>query len=285
MIRVERGPEPAALAAARARLLPRVREIWDREGATPALKDALTGYDPGNVVKDTLFAKQHRKCAYCELRQGMKSQPIEHFRPRKEAWRHLPDDGQRHIDHERYWWLCWTWENLLFACGTCNGSGRKGNYFPLHPSSPPLPPKSIDTSVEAPLLLDPSAPGFDVRTHLRWRPVQRTDHPRRWRWQLDSLTPEGRVTRKILGLERLADHVGDHFRRTVWPRFESAVDRLCQRTGVTIRELMAAWDSLCRDLARPEATLAAATWFMLDALRTYRPRLSERNLPPPRWLL
>ena len=67
MIRVERGPEPLALAAARQTRLAVAVAAFNNHGApSQALSDELKkDYGAGNV-KETLFEKQHKKCAWCE---------------------------------------------------------------------------------------------------------------------------------------------------------------------------------------------------------------------------
>jgi hypothetical protein len=56
--------------------------------------------------------------------------------------------GQIHPDH--YWWLAYSWDNLVFSCQACNRAKR--NRFPvigqrLEPGDP--------SGAERPLLLDP----------------------------------------------------------------------------------------------------------------------------------
>ncbi len=50
------------------------------------------------------------KCAFCE--QKIEQYHIEHYRPKKE-----------------YYWLAFSWDNLLMACATCNEN--KGTHFEL----------------------------------------------------------------------------------------------------------------------------------------------------------
>jgi len=278
VIAVDRGAEPAALQEARARRLPVVRAEWQANGASAALKAGLTGY---GVAKKTLYDRQHGKCAYCERSPGFGGQPVEHFRPKKEAWLNRPG-APRVVDRQRYWWLTWTWGNLLFACHTCNNPSLKGNRFPLAASTEPLPIESEDTALESPLLLDPSEAGFDIRQHLRWRPVERTAARPIWRWQLATLTDRGEVTAGVLGLRYLTDDLNAHYRGAVWPRFEAEVSHKVA-AGASPRALFGSWGSLCRSLITIRAPWTAATWFMLDALRVGSARLEAAALPAPRW--
>jgi len=50
------------------------------------------------------------KCAFCE--QKIEQSHVEHYRPKS-----------------KYWWLTYSWDNLLIACSTCNG--HKGNQFEI----------------------------------------------------------------------------------------------------------------------------------------------------------
>ena len=59
-------------------------------------------------IKDALKKIYHRKCAFCE--QRIEQFDVEHFRPKS-----------------IYYWLAFSWDNLLFACSTCNT--HKLNHF------------------------------------------------------------------------------------------------------------------------------------------------------------
>jgi uncharacterized protein (TIGR02646 family) len=52
-------------------------------------------------VKSALELRYHHKCAYCE--QKVESYDVEHYRPKK-----------------IYYWLAYSWDNLLFCCEKCN---------------------------------------------------------------------------------------------------------------------------------------------------------------------
>lgn len=71
-------------------------------------------------VRDILNLYYKSKCAYCE--QTCKAE-IEHYRPKKG----VTEDSE----HEGYYWLCYTWSNLVPSCRYCNTEGGKGNRFPI----------------------------------------------------------------------------------------------------------------------------------------------------------
>lgn len=235
---------------------------------------AFTGYD---VAKGDLYARQHGKCAYCERQAGVDGQPVEHFRPKAEAWRGDPWSRAKNIDRDRYWWLAWTWDNLLFACATCNCPNRKGNWFPLARGSKPLrlPGKGtprassscFDVTRESPLLVDPAVD--DPLDHIAWRPLDPSEPVEDMEWRPVHKTERGRYTICVLGLDRgIADQVGDHIRRVVHPRI----------TGLTTLAVATArktWDAAVRDLLCPTQPYLAATH---DAIDFFVPSAVRRRL-------
>jgi uncharacterized protein (TIGR02646 family) len=110
-------------------------------------------------VKRLLRQMQHMKCCYCERRYGPAYNDVEHFRPKAEVRR----DRRSREAELGYWWLAYRFDNLYFACATCNRS--KGAYFPLVEGTQPLGPEQDPRLVpEQALLLDP---GYDkVEEHL-----------------------------------------------------------------------------------------------------------------------
>ncbi|MGB0862514.1 MAG: retron system putative HNH endonuclease [Saprospiraceae bacterium] len=61
-------------------------------------------------VKESLDKIYHKKCAYCEKSLKDADRHVEHYRPK------VP-----------YFWLAFSWDNLLIACKRCNEF--KSNYF------------------------------------------------------------------------------------------------------------------------------------------------------------
>lgn len=118
-------------------------------------------------VHEALARIFHRKCAYCEAIDN--TMEIEHFRPKAR----VDEDPS----HEGYYWLAYTWANLLPACAACNKRLRdagayptkgKGNQFPLEAGSPRASdPGSLDE--EKRLLLDPCSD--EPNRHLRLQPT------------------------------------------------------------------------------------------------------------------
>jgi hypothetical protein len=144
VIEVSRGPEPQALRTLRLAEVPRLSRLARKRGIA---SDDVKGY---RVVAADLWRAHRFKCCYCELQVLQAYNDVEHYRPKASADR-APGSADRH----GYWWLAFTWKNLLFACPVCNRS-EKNDLFPLDVGSIALAPLRPPPGQEAPLLLDPS---------------------------------------------------------------------------------------------------------------------------------
>jgi uncharacterized protein (TIGR02646 family) len=205
MILVERGTEPQALTDARAKLLPKLRQIV-AGGNEPESKD-IFGYGP-KEVRDALWKAQHGKCCYCEKEIENRREDVEHYRPKAEANRH-PGSLLTH----GYWWLAFTWSNLLYACPQCNQPPAKGVQFPLEIGCSPLTAELPAPGNERPLLIDP-AEESGVK-HIVFK-RQRRGNRDVWVPEERDNSPKGYWTIKVCQLDRDAlikrytDHVRDH---------------------------------------------------------------------------
>ncbi len=247
MIRIQRGPEPAALAPVRSAELPRVRTI-----AASGRPDSEAIGQEYSVVKRELWMQHSMRCCYCESQVQCDYSDVEHFRPKARA------DRQNGTTDIGYWWLAWTWENLLFSCAICNRSAKK-DLFPLEAGSVPLRPEEQPPGRELPTLIDPCSEDpvesiqfvFDG-TH--WQPVGRTGSER------------GQRTIEILKLGR-ADlltfydaHVSDH----VKPRTDAVHEALIRQDKDAIRD---AWRRV-RGLISPRMPFVALSF---DAINHFVP--------------
>ena len=137
-------------------------------------------YKRKSIKDEVYFSKTgpfHGRCAYCEgditdFQHG----DIEHFRPKKAVTdeNDVPvsvtrEDGSQR-PHPGYFWLAYSWKNLLPSCVTCNQPGDEGigkrNRFPLE-----LPPgygtSDEDIAKERPLLINPIDPDdADPEDHI-----------------------------------------------------------------------------------------------------------------------
>lgn len=282
MIRVERGAEPAALVKARKTRLAAAVETYNAHGApSKELSDKLDGYSVGNV-RETLFRNQHKKCAWCERRRDYSSNPIEHYRPKDGAWRNHPTEKPKRPSPGHYWWLTWTWENLLFACARCNDQGHKANYFPLvsgsaeapAPATPlsSIPAELFDMTAEQPMLLDPAVDSF--LDHIRWVPANEGLARRLWTWTPRPLSERGQWTIDILKLTELSDELQQHLLDAL-DRLEEVEQHVKGRRSKQAAE---SWNRLLV-LLEPSSNFTAATWCAL----TYWVKeawLTEHRLAP-----
>ncbi|MFO0607544.1 MAG: hypothetical protein U0324_30555 [Polyangiales bacterium] len=266
MIRVVRPPqEPPTLAAARAEQLPKLRALVAAQtgpGPRPPEKTLFTSYD---VAKEALRVIVGNKCWCCERPLG-KYDPIEHYRPKQRASRgpSMLRDG--------YWWLAWTWANLMLLCTECNNV--KGTQFPLRHGCTPLAPEEEPPGNEVALLIDPCA--VNPFHHLRFE----QDRSGRWRARPVPGSEIGEKTIEVLGLDGMKKRPGivDQYHVHVALAVEPRVDLLkaAIRLG-DAKEVFCVWDKTCRALLRKNSPYAALSYHALD-----------RRVPPPvrrRWMV
>ncbi|HRI65662.1 MAG TPA: hypothetical protein PK156_15550 [Polyangium sp.] len=292
MIRIKRDcDEPRGLGTARKNHLSKAIAAIAQHGAhSKEFKDTLDGYG-SKATKERLYLAQKKKCAWCEQSCRFSSNPVDHYRPKDGAWRHLPDNKPETVDKEHYWWLTWTWTNLYFSCPTCNDQGHKANYFPLvkgtkpipspkYPIPNPPPSRIFDTSGEQPLLLDPADPNVDPLDHIQWIPNFRHLPRAQWVWEPDPITVQGDATIRILKLKELADAVQDHLKKCVLPSIEE-IEKHLGASPKRLKDARERWDKLLANTLAPESELSAATWCALEIWMPAKKR-RENGLTEPR---
>jgi uncharacterized protein (TIGR02646 family) len=162
---------------------------------------------------DLILERFHGKCAYCESDLGVDQHrgDVEHFRPKKR----VRDENNEVVyvgekEHPGYYWLAYEWTNLFPACRGCNQSGGtygKSDRFPIKGRRATTYKDKLED--EDPLLLNP----YDDKPeeHLIFDPDTGF---------IAGLTEKGRMTIKILGLDReelsgmrkrIAEHAGDNY--------------------------------------------------------------------------
>lgn len=212
MILVVRGPEPAVLIDLRDKHLPALRRIT-AGGGLPLSAD-IKGY--GHIdVRTALWNAQHHKCCYCEKRIELTREDVEHFRPKAEAQR-APGSPLTH----GYWWLAFTWNNLLYSCPQCNQPPAKGARFPLDIGSTPLVAEAPPPGQERPLLIDPGSESGIA--HIEFK-LQRRGERFKWVPTPRNQSERGRRTIRICMLDRdpLLDHYGEHVIHRVIPEVKA----------------------------------------------------------------
>jgi len=190
MIRITRCKEPDRLSAIRPLKLAELRLL----GREP-VSDDIDGY---KVVAEDLWSSQYFKCCYCESKIPKGFNDVEHYRPKGEADRN-PGSALVH----GYWWLAFTWENLLFACPGCNRSG-KNSQFPLASKSKPLLAELDPPGAEKPLLLDPGSAVNPVE-HIEYvnSPAGGSGTPTYWWARPRGGSVYGNMTIEVCKLNRL----------------------------------------------------------------------------------
>lgn len=138
---------------------------------------AYSGHDVVDALRKTFYGK----CAYCERSIEKGTREVEHYRPK---------GGVGDPAHPGYWWLAFSWTNLLPTCGPCNKGLKqhvvtidmtiqdvedlqarpasqlmgKANKFPVGAAR--LTASLEDHAAEQPRLLDPTR--CEPGDHLRW---------------------------------------------------------------------------------------------------------------------
>jgi uncharacterized protein (TIGR02646 family) len=253
MIRVRRGKAPRQLAAIRQRELKRIRALLRR---TP--RAAIPLGKTYRVAARSLWRSQKMKCCYCELIEQLDQNDVEHFRPKSRAVR-----GPGFPDTPGYFWLSWTWKNLLFACGPCNRQ-HKGTRFPLAPGSKPLKPWRQPPGREQPLLLDPAKD--DPLQHLRFEPY-RERGKQYWRPNPRNGSARGFKTIQVLGLDRqgLIDLYRKHVDEEVRPKVDK-LRKLMRSARSDPKRVRLAWRELTLELLATGRPFTALSYDALDYL-------------------
>lgn len=254
MIRIERGAEPASLGPIRIAQLTVLRGL----GRTPNSHD-ITGY---REVSDDLWKAQYRKCCYCEHKIMKGFHDVEHYRPKASADR-SPGCLLRH----GYWWLAFTWDNLLYSCPACNRS-EKNNRFPTGPRSISLHAESLAPGGEIPLLLDPGSTTINPVEHIvfSFETVGPIGSPKQWWARSRAGSQLGHMTIDVCGLNRveLLELRSDYFETTIKPKIETLNVALATKNRDEVqRELSSALG-----LLNPKVPYVA---FAYDALRSAIP--------------
>jgi uncharacterized protein (TIGR02646 family) len=188
MIQLRSKPDvPALLQSERVR---RLRTKLARAATRGTIKDRV--FDSSvwrdDNVRLALWKYQQRKCCYCERERDPKREPdIEHFRPKAAVF------GTK--GHRGYWWLAYEWQNLFFACRTCNQQ-HKTTKFPLRVGGKRATGPQSDLSKERAVLPDPAQE--DPLSLIGFK----------WNYELEEVRPipldkdRGPKIIEVLGLDR-----------------------------------------------------------------------------------
>ena len=174
-------------STARQRAESKIRKIIEA-GEVPLSKDFVALWSKP-AVRQKLATMHNGRCCYCErLRDTSREADIEHFRPKTEVSGKAPSKPG-------YWWLAYDWENLLFACKTCNEEHKK-TQFPIRGTRATAPDNDLEG--EGALLLNP----------VRDSPEQVIgfDHSvvpgEVWVYGIGADSDRGNITVRVCGLNR-----------------------------------------------------------------------------------
>ena len=218
-------------------------------------------------MRKALFDGQLNKCCYCENDVEPRFDPVEHYRPKAG----VAADGQT-PERAGYWWLAYSWDNLLYSCGICNG--EKGTQFPLADGSVPLKAEESAPGGEAPLLLNPYAadPAPDPVNLIEFR---KTTSRGKDTWEPFARHGDERARRTIedivkLNRDGLVKPYRDHVKSAVIPKVD-AVKAALRGQELKNGNLQPLWRAYCvavRILLHPQARFAALSY---DSLRNFVP--------------
>ena len=103
-------------------------------------------------VKNVLLKMHRNKCCYCERKRWDSTElHAEHFRPKGS----VQQTRAHNKEYPGYYWLAYSWDNLLLACAPCN-STFKGALFPLENPGHRARSHKDDLSIECALFVNPA---------------------------------------------------------------------------------------------------------------------------------
>jgi uncharacterized protein (TIGR02646 family) len=165
MIKIQRtNPGSARLLKSGTRQTERDCAAYDaspKEYISGAKRFPQKNYYNWKVVKDALMKMHHGKCCYCEKQIERADLHVEHFRPRG-ALRQAADADN---EYPGYYWLAYSWDNLLLACPTCNVTKR--STFPLENPEQRARSHNDDLASEKATFVNPAVD--DPRDHIRFK--------------------------------------------------------------------------------------------------------------------
>jgi uncharacterized protein (TIGR02646 family) len=194
MIRIQKSPTPPEGFADKARAeAQRLCDLYDA-GQRSFGKDDFKA-SIYQSTKSELLTQQHRKCCFCEANATTNQRgegDVEHYRPKGECKQSKEDTTPT----KGYYWLAYDWDNLFYACQTCNETYKK-TLFPLANPQDRAQSHFDDISREEPMLLHPAHD--EPEEHIFFEVTAFDD--------IDSYIPKGKTLRgkatiEICGLER-----------------------------------------------------------------------------------
>ena len=203
MIFIQRGAEPEILNQAGQAKTQALCKEYDQGNRSFDFYSAVYGH---NTVKQALILMQNGKCCFCESKiLHIAYGDVEHYRP-KAGYRQNSEDA---MQKPGYYWLAYSWDNLLLSCERCNRQYKK-NLFPLLHQEKRAQCHHDNFGIESPLLINPTV--TDPKNHIGFR--DEIPYP------IDD-SPYGKTTIAVLGLDR---EELNEIRRTKLEELRSLVD-------------------------------------------------------------
>lgn len=155
MIRVRKPAEaPEVLETKGKEQTERLTREYDASPADYDSRAKKFSFDSGlyghATVKAALVLAQRKKCCFCESKVGMDGD-VEHYRP-KAGFSQAKGSP---IEGPGYYWLAYTWANLLLACAICNQRFKR-SLFPLFDPARRARSHHDDVGQEDPLFINPA---------------------------------------------------------------------------------------------------------------------------------
>src|SRR5690606_18359052 len=171
--------------------------------------------------------------------------------------------GRDGVQREGWWWLAWSWHNLMFSCDRCNRA-EKNDRFPLRDEQARLQPYQDPPGPERPLLIDPSSE--DPMDHLQFKPLSSGD-TEDWMIFPRGGSERGRWTIQTLGLNAM--DLRDLYRSVVRDQLTPVLDlrdsiMAARREGALSPRLHARWHRFARSAVAPTQYMASLRYDLYD---------------------
>jgi uncharacterized protein (TIGR02646 family) len=213
VIAIHKGAAPAALVRAGKRHVRALCAAYDADSdlyrSGKRKMKVLKSVYASKAVKAALRACHHSKCCYCEtvINEPYADSHVEHWRPKLSS---------RQVRNQKsnspgYYWLAYSWENLLLSCAFCNRNNKR-DLFPLKDPTARALNHAMSIQRETPAILKPDG-DMDPRDHITFngaRPV--------WRTSL------GRKTIEILGLDSPKHRRSEYLNEEIVKRRQMYID-------------------------------------------------------------
>jgi hypothetical protein len=253
VIAIRKGNSPRGLVRAGEK---HANELCDAYDADPELyrsakrKMAIRkSIYASKAVKAKLEASHHGKCCYCEtiIPKPYAHSYVEHWRPSRSS-RQVRDKKRM---WPGYYWLAYSWDNLLLSCFPCN-STFKNDLFPLVNPVERARHHRMRVEDETPAILKPDG-GTNLRDHITFHkevPV--------------GLTPLGRKTIEVLGLDSPKHELRRDYLEDIKRRRELSI-RLMRSADPLFRNYAEIERKFVEEAVRPEKPFSAMTAAYLEA--------------------